>query len=109
MFMGVSPLQAEKLVFSTRSEVILETSNWSSKTKDQGFYIRLKPREDYFAVAINEGEGHLESEGEPLLNVVDRESPLGNPVVYGFSLVTGRDDRPGRVRSVVQVNLIFHF
>ena len=39
------------------------------------------------------------------MNVVDRDSPLGNPAIYGFSLVTGKQnkDGPGKVPSIVQV------
>jgi hypothetical protein len=64
-----------------RSEIILESSNWKSKNKDRGFFIRLKPREDYFGVAVHEGDGDSDSDGEPILSVKDREDPIQNLVV----------------------------
>ena len=77
------------------------------KSPEQGFFIRLKPRDVYFGIALHEGDGDTESEGEPLMTVTDRDGPLGSPALYGFALVTGKGNEVGmkRLPSVVQVTL----
>ena len=49
--------------------------------RERGFFIRLKPRDNYFGIAVNEGEGDSDSDGEPILSVKDRDDPILNPLV----------------------------
>ncbi len=89
--------------------MILDSTNLKIKSPEEGFYIRLKPRDVYFGIALHEGDGDSESEGEPLITVTDRDGPLGTPALYGFALVTGKGNGVGskKIPSVVQVFDIF--
>jgi hypothetical protein len=62
-------MAARFLLFSGRSEKILDSLQWKSKSPEKSFFVRLKPRDDYFGLALHEGDGDAESDGEPILTI----------------------------------------
>ena len=86
-----------------RSETILDSLNWKTKKSTKSFFIRLKPRDSYFGLAVHEGDGDAESDGDPILSVRDHEDPIQTPVLYGFALMT-RDQLNTKKNSFAVTN-----
>ncbi len=81
-----------------RTEEILESYNWKKSNPSKKFFVRLKLKDSYVGLALYEGDGDAESDGDPILSVKDEDDPLRNPKFYGFSVATGSSAETAETR-----------